>query len=82
MELIELIFIEETDKHYFFNIVVEEGLFSSKTMYECVREKDSMWSRFISNGDNLFHTWTNMDYIINAILEKENKSYKKEENVS
>jgi len=79
MEFIELKFIEETEKYYFFDITIEEnGLFSKNTTtYSCMREKNEVWSRFMSNGNNIFHTWYDLDHVINAILEKENKSYKK-----
>lgn len=80
MELIELIFKEETETHYLFKIIVsKKGLFGGETIldFDCAKEKGSPQSYLISNGRRLFMFMLGIDDSINAILSSENKNYKK-----
>lgn len=82
MKLIELYIIETTSTHYIFTIKVETtGFWGKKTIesFDCTQGINTLIkrSRFISNGESIYHTWLYLDNAINAILSTKNKTYKR-----
>jgi len=80
MELIRFELKETTKTHYLFTIEVEVKNFWGTPkieVHDCYKSVSGGQSKFISDGQGIYHRWLFLDYTIDAILSTKEKTYNK-----